>query len=74
MASKQSVKFKAQNIHCENCARTIKNALKEDFGEIEVDVASGVVSLSLDPRDEAKFKEEMDDLGFSVAEKLACEN
>ena len=37
-------------------------------------MASGVVSLSLDPRDEAKFKEEMDDLGFSVAEKLACAN
>ena len=74
MALKQSVKFKVQNIHCENCARTIKNALKEDFGEIEVDVASGVVSLSLDPRDEAKFKEEMDDLGFSVVEKLSCEN
>ena len=71
MALKQSVKFKAQNIHCENCARTIKNALKDDFGEIEVDVASRVVSLSLDPSDEAKFKEEMDDLGFSIAEKLA---
>ena len=39
-----------------------------------MDVASGVVSLSLDPRDEAKFKEEMDDLGFSVVEKLSCKN
>ena len=29
-------KFKVANIHCENCANTIKNALGEEYGEIKV--------------------------------------
>jgi len=28
------------------------------------------VSVNLDGKDEAKFKEELDDLGFSVIEKI----
>ena len=72
MALKQSVKFKAQNIHCENCANTIKNALGDEYGEIKVDlgVEPRVVSVNLDGKDEAKFKEELDDLGFSVIGKI----
>ena len=37
------IKFKVANIHCENCANTIKNALEDEFGEIKVD-------LSVEPR------------------------
>jgi len=65
-------KFKVANIHCENCANTIKNALESDYGEIKVDlgVEPRVVSVNLDGKDEVKFKEELDDLGFSVIEKI----
>ena len=65
-------KFKVANIHCENCANTIKNALEGDYGEIKVDlgVEPRVVSVNLDGKDEAKFKEELDDLGFSVIVKI----
>ena len=64
--------FEVNNVHCQNCANTIKNALEDDFGEIKVDlgVEPKVVSVNLDGKDEAKFKEELDDLGFSVIEKI----
>jgi len=43
-------KFKVANIHCENCANTIKNALGDEYGEIKVDlsVEPRVVSVNLD--------------------------
>ena len=65
-------KFKVANINCENCANTIKNALEDEYGEIKVDlsVEPRVVSVNLDGKDEAKFKEELDDLGFSVIGKI----
>ena len=42
-------KFKVANIHCENCANTIKNALGDEYGEIKVDlsVEPKVVSVNL---------------------------
>ena len=42
-------KFKVANIHCENCANTIKNALEDEYGEIKVDlgVEPRVVSVNL---------------------------
>ena len=65
-------KFKVANIHCENCEKKKKNALEGEYGEIKVDlgVEPRVVSVNLDGKDEAKFKEELDDLGFSVIEKI----
>lgn len=65
-------KFKVANIHCKNCANTIKNALGDEYGEIKIDlgVEPRVVSVNLDGKDEAKFKEELDDLGFSVIGKI----
>ena len=64
--------FSAQNIKCQNCANAIKNALREDFGEIEVDYESKVKTVKLEIGDEkiADFKEQMDDLGFSVIEEI----
>ena len=43
-------KFKVANIHCENCANTIKNALESDYGEIKVDIGvePRVVNINLD--------------------------
>ena len=60
--------FSAQNIKCVNCANAIKNALREDFGEVEVDYSSPVKTVKLEISDEkvAQFKEQMDDLGFSA--------
>ena len=66
------IKFKVANIHCENCANTIKNALKDEFGEIKVDlsVEPRVVGADIAEDSVEKFKTELDELGFSVIERI----
>ncbi|MBE2984704.1 heavy-metal-associated domain-containing protein [Campylobacter sp. RM9344] len=65
-------KFKVENVHCSNCANTIKNALEDDFGVIEVDlsVEPRVISLEISDEKVANFKSEMSDLGFDVIEEI----
>lgn len=61
--------FKAQNINCINCANMIKGSLEDDFGEIEVNLETSPKEVSVEISDastEAKFKEEMSDLGFDI--------
>lgn len=66
------IKFRVANIHCENCANTIKNALEDEFGEIKVDlnVEPRVVSADITENLVEKFKTELDELGFSVIERI----
>jgi len=62
-------RFSASNIHCENCANTIKISLEDDFGEIEIDLASEpkIVTVSLENDEQvAAFKNEMAELGFDI--------
>ena len=64
--------FKANNISCINCADLIKGSLEDDFGEIVVnlDVKPREVTVEIkDDSSEAKFKEEMNELGYSVIEE-----
>ena len=64
--------FKANNISCINCANLIKGSLEDDFGEIVVnlDVKPREVTVEIkDDSSEAKFKEEMNELGYSVIEE-----
>jgi len=64
--------FKANNISCINCANLIKGSLEDDFGEIVVnlDVKPREVTVEIaDDASEVKFKEEMNELGYSVIEK-----
>jgi copper chaperone CopZ len=61
--------FKAQNINCINCANMIKNSLEEEFGKIEVnlDTTPKEVTVEIaDEKDEAKFKEQMSEIGFDI--------
>ena len=64
--------FEANNIHCQNCANTIKNALEDDFGKIEVDLSKEPkqVSVNIDDSEVEKFKAEIADLGFEVIKEL----
>ncbi len=64
--------YKANNISCVNCANLIKGSLENDFGEIIVnlDVKPREVTVEItDDSSEAKFKEEMSELGYSVIEE-----
>ena len=64
--------FEVDNIHCQNCANTIINALEDDFGEIKVDLSKEPRQVSVDIDDSMveKFKAEMADLGFEVIKEL----
>jgi heavy metal-associated domain protein len=66
------IKFRVANIHCENCANTIKNALEDEFGEIKVDLSVEPRVISADITEDLveKFKTELDELGFSVIERI----
>lgn len=62
-------KFVLENVKCNNCANLVKNALKDDFGEVEVDVKNKTISL--DVKDKEKlFFEILDDIGFTVKKEL----
>lgn len=65
-------KFEVADIHCGNCANTIKNALSDEFGEISVDLNANprIVSVDIDDSKIEQFKSELDDLGFSVIREI----
>ena len=65
-------KFQVQNVKCENCANLIKNSLKEDFGEIQVDlsVEPRVISLDINEARLGELKESLKDLNFAIIKEL----
>lgn len=63
-------KFRIKNVKCQGCAKTIKNALSDEFGEICVDVGAAEISLEIDEKNLAKFREELDDLGFILEDEI----
>lgn len=63
-------KFRIKNVECQGCAKTIKNALSDEFGEICVDVGAAEISLEIDEKKLAKFREELDDLGFILEDEI----
>ena len=65
--------FKAQNISCINCANLIKGSLEDDFGEIEVNLATTPKEVTVDIPDETceiQFKEEMSETEMLFERKL----
>lgn len=58
--------FKVENMHCQKCANTIKNALSDEFGEIKTDLENKIVSVKIKEDDVKKFQNEMSDLGFEA--------
>ena len=64
------MKFKENNINCGGCARSIKNGLEEDYGEIIVSVEDKTVELNLSEDKVEEFKTDMSDLGFEVVEQI----
>lgn len=64
--------FKAENINCQNCANMIKGSLEDDFGEIEVNLGANPKEVTIEINDEAseaKFKEEMSEIGFDIIDE-----
>lgn len=64
--------FKLQNIKCGGCANTIKESLKEEFGEVDVDLTQEprVVTLEIkDDQSEEKFLKKMKALGYPMQDE-----
>jgi copper chaperone len=62
-------KFKALNIKCGGCANTVKESLREDFGEVEVDLEQEprVVTLEIKNEEHEKlFRKKMRGLGYPM--------
>lgn len=66
------MKFQVSNINCINCANTIKSALEDEFGSIDIDLNQNprVLSVNLKESQVEKFKNELSDLGFEVIKEL----
>lgn len=61
--------FRALNIKCGGCANTVKESLREDFGEVEVDLEQEprVVSVEIkDEEHEKTFRQKMRKLGYPI--------
>ncbi len=66
-------KFKVLNIKCEGCAGTVKKALKDEFGEVEVnlEVEPRVISLQANENfDEASLRSKMKKLGYPFEDEV----
>jgi len=64
--------FKALNIKCGGCANTIKETLKDEFGEVEVDLSQEprVVTLEIkEHEDELSFRKKMIALGYPLEDE-----
>lgn len=63
--------FKANNINCINCSNLIKNSLEDEFGDIEVNLDTDPKEVTVeieDEKSEARFINEMADIGFDIIE------
>lgn len=65
-------KFEVDNVNCANCANLIKNGLRADFGEVEVDFSKKPAILSLELSDDKieNLKEALSDLNFPILRAL----
>lgn len=65
-------KFAVENVKCENCAKLIKNALRDEFGEVEVDLNAQprVLSLNVDETRISALKNALYELNFSIIKEL----
>lgn len=65
-------KFEVDNVNCGNCANLIKNSLKDEFGDVEVDFSVKPAILTLDIKDEKieALKESLKDLNFPILRAL----
>lgn len=64
--------FEVLNVKCGGCANTIKTALKDEFGEVEVDleVEPRVIALEIkDEEQEKLFRMKIRSLGYPVSDE-----
>lgn len=64
--------FKVLNIKCSGCANTVKESLRSEFGEVDVDLEQEprVVTLEIkDEEAEQHFRKKMKSLGYPMEDE-----
>ncbi|MDQ1244032.1 MAG: copper chaperone [Campylobacterota bacterium] len=64
--------FKVLNVKCGGCTNTIKEALKDEFGEVDIDLTQEprVVTLEIKDEDaEKSFRKKMRSLGYPMEDE-----
>jgi copper chaperone len=64
--------FRVQNVKCGGCANTIKEALMEEFGEVDVDLMQEPRVITLEIKDEeaeASFRKKIRSLGYPMEDE-----
>ena len=62
--------FKVLNIRCGGCANSIRKALKDKFGEIEIDIENQTVTLNIESvEDEAFLRDTLIKLGYPLSDE-----
>jgi len=62
--------FQVQNVKCGGCANTLKKALKDEFGEVEVNLEKEPreITLELDDTKKENLKLKLRSLGYPLAD------
>ena len=62
--------FIVQNVKCGGCASTLKKALKDDFGDVQVDLEKMPREITLELEDDKKenLKLKLRSLGYPLAD------
>lgn len=64
--------FKALNIKCGGCANTVKESLKSQFGDVDVDLTQEPRVITLEIKDEQAeldFRKKMKSLGYPMEDE-----
>jgi copper chaperone CopZ len=63
--------FQVLNVKCNGCATTLKNKLKEEFGEVEVNLNATprTITLDMNNKDEYKLREKLKQLGYPMSDE-----
>ena len=64
--------FRVQNVKCGGCANTIKEALREEFGEVDVDLMQEPRVITLEIKDEEaekSFRKKIRSLGYPMEDE-----
>jgi len=63
--------FEVLNVKCGGCANTLKNSLKDEFGEVEVnlEVEPRIITLDVEEENIAKLRVKLKKLGYPMSDE-----
>lgn len=65
------MKFKMANVNCISCVNSIKNSLETEFGKIDIDLNTKILSVELEEDRLEYFGKELRELGFEITERIS---